>query len=332
MNWKRTWIRCANSQRINQETILLSNNGYSLSAETRFASISESSVAEMRIRWGNTVRYAHGQYWAMTSLGFYRPTHWLARMSAEEAIRPSWLCWGFHTTLCSADAGHANGTLPLHILSAVDEYDINSLSPRRRNKLRNCYKQVEFIEVLRPDLLAGEGFEVVLSSQERTGYRRWRSEVDYQNYINSFLFESRGNVIAGRIDGKIKALVTCFTVGSTAYIDSIDIASDALDTNIGSGIVFETAQIARRSGFITELVNSPHTPEKPSLTNHKVGMGFDLVHVPSRTWFMPPTETLVRLLKPEAHYRITGGASNVLDHNRVRTENCYKTSPLERKY
>lgn len=301
-------------------------------SDAQIKPLSERAVADLRSQWGDPVRFAHGQYWAMTSPGFYRPTHWLSRMSAEEAIRPSCICWGFHTTLCDSDAAYANGTLPLHILSNLHSYDLNSLSPRRRNKLRNCYKKVEFVVLCRPEFLAEDGYKVVLSSQKRTGYVRWDSRDKYQKYVNSFLADSRGVVVGGIVDGTLKALATCFAVGSAAYIDSIDISSDALRTNIGSGLVFVLAQMARRSGQVTELVNSPHTPERPTLTSHKVGMGFDLVRIPSRIWFMPPTEALVRRLKPEAHYRITGKWQCLFDQNDAAIEGCNEPPSVGRSH
>lgn len=260
----------------------------------------------MRSQWGEHIVFANGHYWSMTSMGFYRATHWLARIPAADAVKPRRFCWGFHTTIRSCDADHANGYLPLHVLCNLPQYELGSLSPRRRNKVRNSYKQVEFVEVCSLEPLLAEGYDVVCSTQDRTAYRQWRTREQYQRYIDACLHKSRMTVVAGLIDGRIKGLAFCFAVGTTAYIHMVDIASDALKTNIGSGLLFEVAQIARRSRGLEELVNSPHTPEKPSLSEHKIGMGFDLVQIPSRVWFMPPTEKLVGVFRPAAYYRMTG--------------------------
>lgn len=260
----------------------------------------------MRSQWGDHIVFANGHYWTMTSFGFYRATHWLARVPAADAVKPGPFCWGFQTTIRSCDAHHANSSLPLHVLHDLPQYDLGSLSPRRRNKVRNCHKQVEFVEVCSPEPLLAEGYDVICSTQDRTAYTQWKTREQYQRYVEACFHKSRMTVVAGLVDGRIKGLAFCFAVGTTAYIHTVDIASDALKTNIGSGILFEVVQIARRSRGLEELVNSPHTPEKPSLSEHKIGMGFDLVPIPSRIWFMPPMGSLVRILKPAAYYRITG--------------------------
>lgn len=293
---------------------------YITSEKTIFTPISESALAEMRRQWGDKIVFAHGHYWAMTSPGFYRATHWLARLPVADAVRPGRLCWGFHTTISSADAHRSNGFLPLHVLSDLQHYDIQSLSSRRRTKVRSCYKQVEFVEICRPEPLFEEGYRVIQSAQDRTEHRQWNSQKRFQKYIRSFFEKAHGKIIAGLVEGRIKGLACCFAVGSTAYLHTVDIASDALKTNIGTGLLYEVAQIAKRSGFINELVNSPHTPEKPSLSEHKIGMGFDLVLVPSRVWLLPPSNLLVRLVKPHAFYRLTGQRQGIASTGKCEAE------------
>ena len=95
-------------------------------------------------------------------------------------------------------------------------------------------------------------------------------------------------------------------MGETAYIDSVDIHSDALPTNVGSALIFEAAQAARRSGVIRELVHGLEMRENPELALYKHHMGFSVTPVASRVWISPAVEWYVRRHRSQLYYRLTG--------------------------
>jgi hypothetical protein len=255
---------------------------------------------------GRKVVCHRGRWWTPTPAGFYHPVHHLARMTAEQATRPTPLCWGFRTTLADNQTHAANATLPVHLLSDVEYYDLQVLSPRRRNKIRNSRKEVAFVEFLAPDLLFDQGYEVVLSAHSRTGYGRLPSREEFRQKIATFFQPRRGLILGGLIDGRLGGFMTGHAVGSTAYVEEVFLHSDDLKSNIGIGLFFEWAQACRRSGKIREMVHGLHAREDDLLCQHKAGLGFTVVHVPARIWFAPLMEKIVRTKRPHAYYRLTG--------------------------
>jgi hypothetical protein len=268
--------------------------------------ISEPDRAAWLHDQGRKVVCHRGRYWTTTPAGFYHPVHHLARMTAEQATRPTPFCWGYRTTLADDQAHAANATLPVHLLPGMDDYDLQALSPRRRNKVRNSRKQVTFIEFLGPDLLYEQGYEVVLSAHKRTSYGKLPSPAEFRQQIAAFFQPRRGLILGGLVDGRLCGFMTSYAVDATAYVDDVFLRNACLKSNIGIGLFFEWVQACRRSGRIREVVHGLHAREDASLCEFKEGLGLTVVHLPVRIWFAPLTETLVRIKRPHAYYRLTG--------------------------
>ena len=116
-------------------------------------------------------------------------------------------------------------------------------------------------------------------------------------------------VLAGLVDGRLGGWIAGFAVDGTAYIELVDVATEALSSHISTGLHFTFAEVCRRSDGIREIAHSPHIPEDPALVVFKEGIGFPVVQVPSRFWMVPFAESLIRRRKPFLHYRLTGSAS-----------------------
>ncbi len=269
-------------------------------------SLTEAEMAFWLKERGSFVVNHRGRYWLGGPPGFFQAVDWLARMDSEEATRPKAWCWGFRTPLCEKDAHLANATLPVHLMKDIEGYGMDSLSSRQRNKVRNCQKRVEFVQILQPDLLHEQGYEVVLSAQKRNGYGKVLTLRQYRKDIRHYFNPSRSLVLGGLIDGKLGGYIVSHAVGSTAYVDQIHLATESLHTNIGLGLFFEWMQVCQRSGIIREVVHSPHVPENAGLTRHKKELGFSVTHIPTRVWFMPMAEEFIRKRRPHAYYRLTG--------------------------
>lgn len=247
----------------------------------------------------------HGRFWKKHALGFYHPIHYMARMNNKEATRPANLCWGFRTTLCDSDAPLANGTLPVHILSDLENYDLSSIKQSRRTVLRKCWKLVEIVDVKEPGLLLEQGYEVVLSDYGRHKYGRLPSREEYLETIRRF-FDWGFPVVAGLREGKLGGFAVGCAIGETAYIEEIQIHSDFLKDNLASGLTYEIGQICKRSPGVKELVHGLHAREKESLCYLKEDLGFKVRHIPSRVWFAPFCEGIIRQRRPHAYYRLCG--------------------------
>lgn len=231
-------------------------------------------------------------------------------MSADEATRPNSFCWGYRAPLCEGDADLANAALPLHVLPNPGGYGLESVSPRQRNKIRNGLKNVRIVEILTPELLFEQGYEIYNSARGRNGYGDYLTPDRYRRVVGDH-FLSRGIVLGGVVEGRLAGYLTAFAVDGTAYIKELWLHTDALHSQIGSAILFTLIGICGRSESIHEIVHSPHMPENEGLSRHKMEMGFSVVHIPARTWFAPGLREVViegylRRNRPHAYYRLFG--------------------------
>jgi hypothetical protein len=278
-------------------------------ADATLTSLSEQGLAQWRLERGVKVLLHRGRYWEMRQRGFCHAIHWLARLEADQATRPTPACWGYRTTLSAGSAGLANGSMPVHLAQEVAGYDMAFLSSKRRNQIRSCHRQVEIVEVLDPTLLAEQGHAVYASAVERTGYGRPRTPDEFSGHARQHINPGRSLVLAGMVEGRMAGYLVAKAVEGTAYIDEVALATESLRTNIGSGLVYEFMQVCRRSGGIREVVYGLHSQEDAALSKFKHEMGFPVVNVPARVWTLPLAGSLLRRVRPHVSYRLFGPAS-----------------------
>ncbi|HSC29063.1 MAG TPA: hypothetical protein VLD67_17435, partial [Vicinamibacterales bacterium] len=82
--------------------------------------------------------------------------------------------------------------------------------------------------------------------------------------------------------------------------------SAALQTEVGTGLVFEFVQACRRSGLVREIAYGLDVPSDRSLKQYKEKMGFPVVRIPTRHWLVQPARAVIRRWRPEVYYRLTG--------------------------
>lgn len=91
-------------------------------SEASLTPMTEEEFANWYRERGMHVIQHQGRYWKETIPGFYQPLHWMARLNVEQATRPTPLCWGFQTTLSEDAVAVSNGSMPIHLLSNIDNY------------------------------------------------------------------------------------------------------------------------------------------------------------------------------------------------------------------
>ena len=274
-------------------------------SEAVLASMTEEEFAKWRCKQGAHLICHRGRYWEEVYPGFYQPIHWMARLSAEQATRPAPLCWGFRAALCEDDVAVANGAVPVHVLSDLEAYNLQNFSSNRRHNIRRCRKRVRIIELLSPTLLQEQGYEVVLSATTRIGTKVPLKE-DYLASLIDYIVPGRRLILAGLVGDKLGGYITGYAVNGTAYFESLHIATEALTTNINSGLVFDFVQVCCSSGNIHEVVNGQHRREDPALCIFKESIGFAIKHIPSRVWMNSIIGTFMRWQEPHKYYRLTG--------------------------
>jgi hypothetical protein len=249
-----------------------------------------------------------GRHWRETFPGLFEPIHPMARLTADEATRPSLRCWGYHAALAEGSLASANASTPMHLLADLGSFDAGSLSANRRYHLRRSQRQVTCVQLLGPGLLEDAGYEVFRSAQERNQnpYRAAHSRTELLAELGWYLSRPSAIILAGLIEGRLGGWVAGYAVDGTAYVEIVDLASEALSTHIGIGLHMAFIEACRRSPGIREIAHSPHIPEDPALAVFKEGIGFPVVRVPSKAWLLPVADPLVRRRKPYLHYRLTG--------------------------
>jgi len=254
---------------------------------------------------GDKIIEKNGQFWRETHPGFYQALHWLARIPAAKAIRPTSFCWGYRATLAEEDASAANGTMPVHLLRDISKYDMNYLTAKRRNALRKSRNSVTVVELTGPAMLNDRGYEVFRSSAIRTGYSSIPTRKVYLGTVaQNFMVQTLA--LAGLVRNSLAGYLIGHAVGSTAYMDSLILATEHLSTQIGTALVYDFVQICRRSDAIHEIVYGQHSREDQSLVAYKEGMGFPVVYLPSMVYIHPFVEAILRRYKPHVYYRLTG--------------------------
>jgi len=268
--------------------------------------ITEEQLAKWKCELGDKVIWHNRHYWMEKPAGFYHSLHAMARIRAEDVSRPTAMCWGFRATVAGDDTDNANATMPVHLLSNIENYDLSALSSSRRNKVKNCRKRVDMIELTSPDVLLEQGYEVLISAQNRTQYGGHISLPRYIREINSYFKSPRTLVLGGLVNGKLGGYLVLYAIGKTAYIDKVCLSTEALSTNIGTGLIYESIQACRRTVGIHEVVYGLHAREDPSLCRYKSEMDFPVSYVPARVWFAPLVEKFIKKYRPHTYYRLTG--------------------------
>jgi hypothetical protein len=277
-----------------------------ISAATALNPLTEAELALWRQKEGARIVRHCGRYWQETPRGFFSTVHLMARLTAEEATRPSALSWGFQSTLTEAGLARSNGCIPTHVLTDLGRFDLQNLPKNRRGDLKQCLKKVRIVELTGPQLLREQGWEVVADSLRRVHARHVPARDAYQASLDSYLVPERRLILAGLVDSRLAGYIVCYAVDGTAYVERAYYATELLPTNVSTGLLYEFVQICRRCPGIREVVHGLHTAENPGLTRYKTSLGFVVSRLPARVEINPIIAGLLRWRRPATYYRFTG--------------------------
>jgi hypothetical protein len=269
--------------------------------------MTEEDLAGRLARDGYKVISAHGRLWVQTAPGLYDGIHWLARHTPAEARKPTTLCWGYRAALHDSEASSANGALPLHVITDLDDYDAAHAHRRTRKELSRFGRSgVRIVWVDSPDLLVSQGYEVMLSWIARTRHRAPASRASYLETVARHANDRSRLIFAGVQGTKLLGYQTSWVVDGTAYISELHLATEALPLHLSTALYFETVQAYRRMGVAREICTGLAMPEKEGLGEYKIRLGFQLVRVPARVWLLPLLSSYVKRRYPAKYYRFTG--------------------------
>ncbi|MFN6565348.1 MAG: hypothetical protein RMY28_036875 [Nostoc sp. ChiSLP01] len=275
-------------------------------SEALLTSMTEEEFARWRCKEGANVVFHRGCYWEERRFGFYQPIHLLARLQIQQVTRPLQFCWGFLASLCEDDAVSANGAIPIHLLSNVEDYNLYSVNKNSRQNIRKNRHLFNIVELTDTQLLQEQGYDVFLSATTRTQWKSSLSREKYMVNLVDYVLPKRRLIIAGISDRKLCGYITGYAINGTAYGEDLYITTEASEYNLNRILVFEFVQVCRRSGGIYEFAIGQHWREKPGIVEFKEGMGFPIVYIPAKVQINPAVEQFIRWKYPHKYYRLTG--------------------------
>jgi hypothetical protein len=268
--------------------------------------LTEAAMAEWWRALGRKTVEFRGRLWEeVRPGGYFQPIHPLARLRKEEIARPRWWAWGFRAALAEGDLALANATLPTQLLANLADYDLSMLTPRRRTYLRGCYKDAQIVRLDRKTL-EEQGYEVACSSIQRTGYLKIPTREEFLQTVRADFIRPEVVVLGGLVNGRLGGYIVGYAIEHTAYVERVLVASEFLDYNITTGVVYQFTQMCRRHPAIREMVYGLNSREDEKLCQFKDNMRFPVVQVPSRIYLNPLMSRYVRWRQPHVHYRMTG--------------------------
>jgi len=282
------------------------SDDYPSASQATVRVLSEAEAADWRREEGTRVVYHRGRFWQEIAPGFLEGVHTLARMSADEATRPTPWCWGYRATLDDSSASAANGSVPVFLVRDLRSYGDWCLPKRKRESLRQCLRSTQIVELTDSALLEKQGYEIYLSFAERLGVSRQLRHAAYLQMVRRWSGDSRRLVLAGLAGDRLLGYMESFAVEGTAYIQQVHVRSDALSTNISAGLHYEMLEAYRRSDRVREAMTGQPRPENPGLNSFKTNMGFEAVSVPTRYHMFAPLGEYIRRRRPLTYYHLTG--------------------------
>lgn len=273
--------------------------------ESLLISMTKEEFVDWRHKQNAHIIFHRGHYWEEIFPGFYRPIHLLARLSAWQAKPPTRLSWGFHSLLCEDDAGSANGAIPVHLLSDIENYNLYSLKKNCRSHILKNYSLFRIVELMDTKILQEQGYEVYSSAMKRTQAKPLLSKKQYIAGLKDFVAPKYRLILAGFIGEKLCGYITSYAVNGTAYGEFVYIATEALNNNLNRILIFELVQACRRSGQIHEIFAGHHGEDR-GITQFKKEMGFSVHHLPAKVEINPVIKKIIQWRYPDKYYRLGG--------------------------
>ena len=267
--------------------------------------LTNGELAQLFSEWGDTIVFAHGQYWR-SRRGFFQPLHSAATMSASQARRPSALCWAFHALLVDEDADYANAWSPLHLVRDLPSYDESALSSETRRLLRRSREAMNLVQITDPATLRDQGWGVYADKLKRVGLPLGTTREEYVAGVDRLVADQRRLTFGAMLGDRLLGYVETFAVEETVYLWDMFVSDEALSLNTTVFLHFEAAQVYRRDSGARQLCGGIPLSNRKGVSDSKRRLGMPIVMLPARFWALPTVKPLLKRTKPRTYYRLTG--------------------------
>lgn len=274
--------------------------------EVRLPMLREADLARWMSARGARIVEARGRYWNEVVPGFFQPLHYLARFAPRELVAPRRLCWGMRAVLTEAEAERANVVLPVHVMPDLPTYSVDRLDRRRRQEVKKAERAVDVVVLHRPDRLIADGFPLVLEATARNSRNRAVAKPRFAAWLEA-AFGGPGPVVLAMLQGEsLLGFSFLFAIDGIAYAHQAFIGDAGRRLHLDLLCFHIEAQIAQRTPGVHTLVNGLHARENEGLCSFKKRQGLVVADYPSLTSLHPAADTMLRYLRPNQYYRLTG--------------------------
>jgi hypothetical protein len=280
----------------------------------RLTALTEEQFAHLSARRGVAVYSHKGRFWRNSDrFGalLLVPIHWMAELTAEQAVIPRWHALGIKSRI--DDASQNNGYFNLYVIEPPEAYGFDRIRSLTRGKIRKACREGVVIDLATAALLEEQGYEMTRAALQRSGYRKPPTKKDYVRRLQEDTFLG-GNrlVLAGLVPTeqglRLGALAAGSAVDGTAYGDDLYLAPWARKSNVGPLLVYSFIEACQRSKGVERIVLGRATSDQ-ALEAFKATMGIPKKDIPARVVFRTGVRPAVEILvarDPRLNWRLYG--------------------------
>jgi hypothetical protein len=248
-----------------------------------------------------------GNWWYQVKPGFCWPVEILRTIEPDQACPPLAKAYFGYQHL-TRDESKANSRLVLNTILELKTYGAEKLNSKRRNKIRNGYKNCS-LEVLKS--FNKDAFDRCRAIWDdlstRTGWKHAAKESVF-NEQWCMLLDCPGITIIiarDRSSGEIAGFYIIKIIGDTAYSDTIAVYSDMLNTRANDVLRHAFLANAMKLPGVTKGWSAIKSSIK-SLEYFKVSLGYEPCGFYANTHFVWGMRGALKLFFPEKYNRMMG--------------------------
>lgn len=248
-----------------------------------------------------------GNWWYQAKPGLCWPVDALKLIEPANACPPFKKAYFGYQHLV-ADESEANSRLIFNVISDFENYGIEKLKGKRRNKIRNGLKNCS-LDLL--ETYIKETFDECRLAwndlSARTGWKHAAKEKVFGEEWHMLLDCPGVSIIVARErkTGKVAGFMITKIIGDTAYSDTIAARSDMLHTKVNDALRYSFLANAKKLPGVKKAYSAIKSTLK-GLELFKSELGYEPYPFPARTELRVGLKTVLKLFFPAQYNRMTG--------------------------
>lgn len=246
-------------------------------------------------------------HWRRVRPFFFRPLFPFQKLHRGENVPPRRRSWVYQHAV--HDIKQANSFIKLMVFNQVQDYSINALKSKRRNKIRKAMRNLEVRVVEDQDYFCEMAYKVYLDFYQRTGYSYKKERLTLEGFAKwaENIFKNRKIKVHGVFDrdDQMVAIHLSYLVNKILLNGAFFSTSKALHhgvTDLMDHVIMEEAAIQKN---ILLIYDGPYHGN-PGLDDSKRLRGFDVFSVPA---YLSANSIILKIIKSvnrNLHHKLTG--------------------------